>query len=118
MTFYVFLPASGEIAGSDARDRCEELLNPICKSVLTAKFPSLVENDNNPLMLAGHGFEAYNSAYYVHSYTFEATLQMGDSDIYVPSDDVAFRDIGVTMGLDTGTETFTTDINLDDEQLP
>lgn len=114
---FVFLPTSAELAGRAARDRCEELLSPICQSVLTAKFPSLVENTNNPLMINGHGFQAYNTAFYVHQYSFEATLQMGPSDTFIPSDDVAFRDIDLTMGLDTGSETFTTAIDLDDEQL-
>lgn len=114
---YVILPTAGEISGRAARDRCEELLAPICRSILTAKFPSLVENDNNPLMITGHGAERYNSAFYVHQYAFEATLQLGQSDIYQPDDDVAFRDIALTMGLDVGTETFDTDIDLDDEPL-
>ena len=85
---------------------------------MSAKFPSLVENDNNPLMITGHGLELYNSAVYVHQYAFEATLQLGASDIFEPSDDVAFRDMDVTIGLDVGTETFNTLIDLDDEVLP
>jgi hypothetical protein len=111
---FVFLPASAQIAGRAARDRCEELLRPICQSVLSAKFPSLVENDNNPLMITGHGLELYNTAFYVHQYAFEATLQLGQSDIFEPSDDVAFRDMDVTIRLDVGTETFNTLIDLDD----
>lgn len=114
---FVILPASDEIAGSAARDRCEELLSPICQSVLTARFPSLVENSNNPLMITGHGAERYNTAIYVHQYAFEANLQMGPSDIFVPTDDVAFRDIEMTMGLDVGTETFETKIDLDEVNL-
>lgn len=118
VSFFVFLPTSGELTGRTARDRCEELLGPICRSVLGVRFPSLVENTNNPLMLVGHGLQAYNSAFYVHQYTFEATLQLGPSDVFVPSDDVAFRDIDLTLGLDVGAETFNTIINLDDEPLP
>lgn len=114
---FVFLPTTAEIAGREARDRCEELLKPICNSVLGYKFPSLVENLNNPLMLTGHGLQAYNTAFYAHQYAFEATLQLGPSDIFVPSDHVAFRDIDLTMGLDVGTETFNTLIDLDDEPL-
>lgn len=114
---YVIIPTKGEIGGSDARDRCEELVSPICQSLLGVRFPSLVENSNNPLMISGHGFQAYNSAFYAHQYTFEATLQLGESDIYVPGDDVAFRDIDLTTGLDIGTATFDTSINLDDDPL-
>lgn len=115
--FFVFLPTSAEIAGRQARDRCEELLNPICSSVLGVRFPSLVENDNNPLMITGHGAQAYNSAFYVHQYAFEATLQLGPSDIFVPRGDVAFRDLEFTTGLQVGTETFDTFVDLDEEPL-
>lgn len=118
VSLYVFLPTSAQIAGSGARDRCEELLRPICQSVAGVRFPSLVENDNNPLMLVGHGLQAYTAAFYVHQYNFEATIQLGPTDIYTPDDDVAFRDIALTMGLDVGTETFNTLINLDDEPTP
>lgn len=115
---FVFLPTSAEIAGRSSRDRCEELLKPICNSILAVKFPSLVENRNNPLMINGHGAQAYSTAFYVHQYAFEATLQLGPSDIFIPADDVAFRDIDMTMGLNVGTETFNTLIDLDDEPLP
>lgn len=118
VSLFLLLPTSAQIAGRKARDRAEELLSPICQSILTAKFPSLVENNNNPLMLSSHGFQDYNGAVYVHQYTFEATLQLGSSDIFEPDDDVAFRDIDLTMGLDVGTETFNTLIDLDDEPLP
>jgi len=117
VSLYVFLPTTNQIAGRQARDRCEELLKPICNSVLSVRFPSLVEGTNNPLMITGHGLQAYNTAFYVHQYAFEATLQLGQSDIFVPSDDVAFRDIDVTMGLDFGTQTIETLIDLDDEPL-
>jgi len=115
--FFVFLPTSAEIAGRSSRDRCEELLKPICNSVLGHSFPSLLENTNNPLMLSSHGAQAYNGAFYAHQYSFEATLQLGPSDIFNPQDDVAFRDIDLTTGLDVGTETFNTLIDLDDSQL-
>lgn len=115
---FVFLPTSEQISARKARDRCEELLKPICNSILGYRFPSLVENENNPLMLSGHGAQAYSKAYYVHQYAFEATLQLGPSDIFTPTDDVAFRDMDLTMNLDVGTESIETLIDLDDEILP
>lgn len=117
VSLFLIIPTSAQIAARKARDRAEELLSPICQSILSAKFPSLVENSNNPLMLSSHGFQDYNGAVYVHQYTFEATLQLGPSDIFEPTDDVAFRNIDMTMGLDVGTETFDTLIDLDDEPL-
>ena len=117
INFYVFMPSTEQIAGSDARDRCEELLKPITKSVAGVKFPSLIENNNNPLMITGHGLQGYSKAFYVHEYSFEATLQMGESDIFIPSDDVAFRDIDLTLSANTGTETFNALIDLDKDPL-
>lgn len=113
----VFLPTSSELAARYTRDRCEELLSPICKSLLRAKLPSLIETDNNPLMLVSHGAEAYTSAFYVHQYTFEASLQLGETDTYQPSGDVAFRDFNITTASTLGTGEITTDIDLDDEPL-
>jgi len=116
---YLVLPAADETAGSSSRDRSEELLKPICQSILSYRFPSLVENSNNPLMITGHGAQAYTGPYYVHQYTFEATLQMGLSDIYQPDDHVAFRDISFTGKFDhgTGEDGVTADIDLDDQIL-
>lgn len=117
VTLFLFLPTSAQLSGRAARDRSEELLRPICRSILTAKFPSLVENKNNPLMLVNHGYQLYNGAYYVHQYTFEATLQLGPSDIYQPSDDVAFRDIDLDMLVDNAIDPMETLIDLDDKPL-
>ena len=38
---------------------------------------------------------------------------MSFEDTVGPDDDVAFRDIDLTIGLDVGTETFDTSIDLD-----
>lgn len=115
---FVAIPTTQQIAGRAARDRCEELLSPICQCILSAKFPSLVENNNNPLMITAHGFQAYNTAFYMHQYAFEATLQLGPSDIFEPTDDVAFRDISLTQAFNTGTGEMQTLIDLDDELIP
>lgn len=118
VSLYLFIPTTNEIAARQARDRAEELLLPICQSILFAKFDSLLsEPFFNPLQFNEHGFQDYNSAFYVHRYTFEQTLQMTFEDTVGPDDDVAFRDIDMTMGLDVGTETFETAIDLDDEPL-
>lgn len=119
VSLYLFIPTSNEIAGRQARDRAEELLRPICQSILLAKFDTLLACGlDNPLQFNNHGFQAYNTSFYVHQYTFEATIQMAFEDTVGPDEDVAFRDIALTMGLDVGTETFDTLIDLDDEPLP
>lgn len=114
---FVLVPSSAQIAGRLARDRCEEILSPICQSVLTARFDSLVEGSNNPLMITGHGLHDYSGAFYVHQYAFECTMQMGESDIYQPINDVAFRDISLTQFSNIGTGQIETQINLDEEPI-
>lgn len=118
LSLYLFIPSTTEIAARKARDKAEELFLPICRSILLLKFDSLLsEKFVNPLQFNGHGFHDYNSAFYVHRFTFEQTLQMAFEDTVGADDDVAFRDICLTMGVDVGTETIDTDIDLDDEPL-
>jgi len=117
-SLFLLLPTSSEIAARNARDRAEELLQAITKSILLSKFDTLFSNRfNNPLQFNEHGFQDYNGSFYVHRYTFEATIQMGFEDTVGADGDVAFRDICMTMGLDVGNETFDTNINLDVEPL-
>ncbi len=119
VTLYLFSPTTDEIAARDARDRAEELLKPICQSILLSKFDTLLSCSlDNPLQFNEHGAHDYNTAFYVHRYTFEATLSMSFEDTVGPDEDVAFRDISMTIGLNVGTETFDTSIDLDDEPLP
>lgn len=118
-SLYLFIPSTTEIAARQARDRAEELLLPISQSILFAKFNSLLSAQFvNPLQFNEHGFHDYNGAFYVHRYTFEETLQMTIDDTVGPDEDVAFRDIDMTIGLDVGSETFESSINLDEEPLP
>lgn len=118
LSLYLFIPSTTEIVARKARDKAEELFLPICRSILLLKFDSLLsEKFVNPLQFNGHGFHEYNSSVYVHRYTFEQTIQMAVEDTVGADDDVAFRDICLTTGLDVGTETFDTDIDLDDEPL-
>lgn len=114
--FAVF-PTVGEIAGRNVKDRCEELLQPICQCILFRKFDSLMTaGEFNPLQFTGAGFAQYNTAYYAHRYSFEMTVQMQFSDTagYYEKD-VAFRDIDMTQTFSTGNETMTTDIDLDED---
>lgn len=118
VTLLVFLPTSGQISGRKARDRAEELLRPICQSVLFAKFDSLLAAGKyNALMFNNHGFAGYDTAFYIHQYTFELTLLMGIDDTVGADEDVAFRDIFITQNHDVGTGVITSDIDLDDEPL-
>lgn len=117
VTLHVYLPTSNEVAGAEARDRAQELLQPILQSIGNYTPPSLVSNPLNPLQITGHRPFAYNRAFYVHEYTFETTVQLGPGDVFVPKDDVAFRDIELSQTISFGTEPMLTSIDLDDEPL-
>jgi hypothetical protein len=117
-SLFLFLPSAHEIKGRSVRDRAEELLRPICRSILLDRFDSLLAvGELNPVQFLEHGIEAYTGAFYVHRYTFEATLQMSGGDIFVPDESVAFRDIEHTALATIGSESTTAKINLDDQPL-
>lgn len=118
VSLYVFIPTSRQISGRSARDRAEELLKPICQSILFAKFDSLLTAAQyNALMFNEAGFHGYNTAFYIHRYTFEMTLLFGIDDTIGADEDVAFRDIDMSQLHDVGTGEINTLIDLDDEPL-
>jgi hypothetical protein len=114
-TIYVVIPTAQGNAARSARDLCEEMLRPICQAILMKKFDSLLAlGAKNPVQFTGHGFAAYNRAYYVHAYKFEQLADMCFADTVGYDDDVAFRDIGLIMENNLGTGIIqTATINLD-----
>lgn len=119
VSLYVAIPTSDTIGGRQARDRAQELFQPICQSILFAKFDSLLTSgEYNALMFNEHGFQAYNTAFYIHRYTFEIQLLMGIGDTVGADEDVAFRDIEMTQGHNVGTGEIMSNIDLDDEPIP
>ncbi len=118
VSLFVFLPTSEQIAGRSSSDRAQELFQPICQSILFAKFDSLLTNGKyNALMFNEHGLHGYNKAFYIHRYTFEMQLLMGINDTIGADIDVAFRDISISQAQDVGTGVINTEIDLDDEPL-
>jgi len=115
VTVYVVIPSAQEQAGRSARDLCEELLKPLCQSLLMKKFDSLLTvGKKGPLQFVGHGFAAYHRAFYMHAYQFVQLADMTFGDTVGYDDDVAFRDIGLTIANNIGTGTIATAaINLD-----
>lgn len=117
-SIYVIIPTDNDMAASDARDRCEDLLKPICQSILMQRFDTgLTASALNPLNFVSHGFALYNTAYYMHGYSFQQVADMGIGDTVGAECDVAFRNISLTQSPSIGTETIETEINLDDEPL-
>lgn len=118
-TIYVFFPTAQQIAAREARDDAEDLLRPICRALLFKPFDSgLYVGKQGPVQFVGHGLADYNRAYYVHSYDFQQVVDISFEDTVGYDVDVAFRDISVTMGVSTGSEVITAEIDLDDEPLP
>lgn len=118
VSLFVFIPTVNNIGGREARDRAEELFRPICQSILFAKFDSLLFSEKyNALMFNNHGFHNYDTALYIHRYTFEMTLLLAVEDTVGADEDFAFRDIDMTQAHDVGTGVITSDIDLDDIPL-
>ena len=116
----VAIPVTSEIAARAARDESEDIFRDICRAVLFKKFDSqLFVGAQNPVQFVDHGFTAYNTAFYMHTYNFEATADITFDDTVGYDDDVAFRDIILNMTLDLGTEEdpVTANIDLDDEPI-
>lgn len=115
---YIYLPTVDSFSGSTERDRCEELLQPLCQCILLKTFSNLLTSTNpNPLQIIGHGAELFNKAFYVHRYSFEAVVQLLFGDTVGYDEDVALRNINGTQNMDTGNEPMTYEIDLDDTPL-
>lgn len=117
-TIVVAIPTKTEIAARAARDEAEDLLRPICRSVLFKKFDSqLFVGAQNPSQFVDHGFTAYNTAFYLHSYNFESTADITFDDTIGYDESVAFRDIISNMTIDLGTreDPLTANIDLDED---
>jgi len=116
MSVYVIVPSALENAARSARDLCEELLQPITQSILFKRFSTyLTVNQRGPLQFVGHGFAAYSRAYYMHAYEFQQLADLTFEDTVGYDDDVAFRDIGLSLTPQQGNqvEVLTASINLD-----
>lgn len=98
VTVYVVIPASQSIAGRTSRDMAEDLFRPICQSLLFSAFDSgLHVGEQNPLSFVSHGTFSYDTATYVHGYTFEQVVDLTVDDTVGPDIDVAFKDIALGL---------------------
>ena len=120
LSLYVFLPTSDKLSSREARDQCEDLFPQICGSILYYDFDSgLAKEEGSGLTFVGHGFQAYNAAFYVHEYNFQQVTDLTFGDTVGFDLDVAFRDISLKQNLDFGTkeDSIDSEINLDDEEF-
>lgn len=120
VNLFLFVPTKQQIAARQARDLAQNLFRPICQSILFERFDTgLFSGHNNALQFVSHGFQAYNTGYYVHRYSFEQVADLLFEDSIGHSEDVAFRDIQLNIKMSIGTQVdqLVADINLDDEPL-
>jgi len=114
----VFMPTTREIAGVNARDIMQDLAQPIFKSLLRFKFPSVFTDKTEfNLVFSGHQFIEYSLAYYVHEFQFENQFQIRFEDTVDDDDSVAFRDIDLHFNTDLNSvhnEIMHTNVDLDD----
>jgi len=116
LTVYVVVPSALENAARSARDLCEELLQPITQSILFKRFNTyLTVSQRGPLQFVGHGFAAYSRAFYLHAYEFQQLADLTFADTAGFDDDVAFRDLSLSLVPEQGTQVtvMTAGINLD-----
>ncbi len=116
---YIFLPTPDELSARLVRDQMEDFMSHLFKSLLYWKAPNdLSVNSGLGTTFVSHGFEQYNTAYYVHEFQFQLVSDITQADTLDPDFNVAFRDIDLTMKTSFGTEQLTAAIDLDDDPLP
>jgi len=118
-TVYVFMPSIGDRAGRISRDAMEDVSVALFKSLLGVKFNTgYFSKDQYVATFVNHGFNAYVNAYYVHEFNFELAADITFDDTVGYDNDVAFRDIDISIVSDIGTgiEAATASIDLDEEK--
>ncbi|MEE9222962.1 MAG: hypothetical protein V3V40_05855 [Nitrosomonadaceae bacterium] len=116
---YVFKPSTEDLSGREARDDMEDVMLSLFKSLLYwVPLPTLSSQSGLGVIFVSHGFEQYNTAFYIHEFQFQLVTEITRNDTIDPDFNVAFRDISLTMQTSLGTEQLTADIDLDDVPLP
>lgn len=118
----VIKPTTTEIAAREARDDMNDVAVALFRSLLRTKLTDgLTNNQQFGTVFTGHGFAAYNGAYYVHSFGFETQLDVVYEDTINPDFSVAFRDIALDFQNPNETDDDNTimeaSINLDEVAL-
>lgn len=119
-TINIFVNATEDMAATDVLDTCRhDLLRPIMRSVLGAKFDTgLTENNKFKVVLTGAGIGdgGYSKAILIYTYAFELPYDLTQCDGVEELNTRAFRNINYTqqIGGDDTTDMTVTNINLDE----
>lgn len=116
---YWFTPSINDIAGRVASDESEEIEKILIKALCGVPFDFIFDEVCDYLMsYTGERLFEYNTASYIHEYSFEISGYINQQDVVKPELNVAFRDIELGVQgkvADDLTEPLTVDIDLDDE---
>lgn len=116
---HVLSTVTNETSARAARDKMEDVMAVLFKSLLGWKAPTGVAGrEGLGVIFVSHGQGLYNTAVYVHEFQFQLLASITEDDTTEGALSVAFRDIALTMGTNLGTEKLIADIDLDDEPIP
>lgn len=118
---YTIRKATTELTARDARDEVEELAPFLFKALIGKEFDSGLSGSNGTgVVYVGDGMAAYNTAVYIHGFSFQQLADINVDDGVVAAVNVAFRDIPLSLitNLGTGEDAMTVTVNLDDVPLP
>lgn len=120
-TILTIAPATATIGARNLRDDAEDIASALFGSLLGVKFDGgLSTKDQYQTVFSSHGSIEYDTAIYVHQYNFESSTDITFDDTVGEGFNVAFRDLGLTIGTDLmtdNTERLTVDVDLDDQPL-
>jgi hypothetical protein len=98
-TIYAFVPVRDSRSGSTGRDEAEDIFRPICRSILMKQFDSGLATGatQGAAQFVSHGTFRYDTATYIHAFSFQQVVDLIFEDTVGPAEDVAFRNIDLTI---------------------
>jgi hypothetical protein len=119
-SIFLYVPVGDDVTGILGRDEAQDLLRPLCRSLLNSSFDSgLYVGSQGRVHFVDHGTFSFDTAVYVHAYGFQQVSDLTFDDTVGHDLDVAFRDIDLTLYPQLeGTSFMESEIDLDDEPLP
>lgn len=81
ISFFIFVPTSSDYCWTDFVDLCQDLRNPILKTLHNARFDSGVTDEDAYLSFVGDNpVDIEGTAYLVYQYKFQTTLNIYNED--------------------------------------
>lgn len=94
LTIYLFVPAQLQLGAADARDLAEEEFRNLSRCLLDSAFDSNTHvGKQGTMQFVTHGVFDYNTAVYIHAYSYQQVIDLYEEDGVGPDLDVAFRNI-------------------------